>query len=175
MTVESLFTLNHYLGLATLVLVFVTLALIVDMVYVRKFESAVRRFGLHTALMVTLIAVVLTLVYSEYFGIIPCGLCWMERMALYPQLILIAGALYLKDALMPKYGIALSVFGGVVSLYHHYIQMGGSEFIKCPAAGADCAKRYLFEFDFLTFPLIATFLFAFLIALYVYILKTRSN
>ena len=78
---------------------------------------------------------------------------------------------------MQRYGIVLSAVGLVISLYHHYIQMGGSEFVKCPAAGvgADCAKRFFFEFGFITFPFMSAILFAFLIALYMYILKVRSH
>jgi disulfide bond formation protein DsbB len=94
-------------------------------------------------------------------------------MALYPQLILIGVGIYYKDAFMPRSGVALSVFGFVVSLYHHYIQMGGTEFIACPTSGADCAKRFMFEYGFMTFPLLSAILFAFLIVLYMYILRVR--
>jgi disulfide bond formation protein DsbB len=117
----------------------------------------------------------MTLIYSEVFGFIPCGLCWLERIFLYPQVILLGVALATKDKVVSKYGIALSIPGMLVSLYQHYLQMGGAEFITCPVigAGADCAERILFEFGFMTFPLMSAFLFAFLIALYLYILKTR--
>jgi disulfide bond formation protein DsbB len=98
-------------------------------------------------------------------------------MMLYPQVIILGTALYIKDKTYASvYGIILSVFGLIISLYHHYLQMGGSQVIKCPAAGveADCAKRFFFEFDFMTFPLMSGILFLFLIVLYTYILKTRS-
>lgn len=53
--------------------------------------------------------------------------------------------------------------------------MGGSSFIACPSSGGDCAKRFMFEFGFVTFPLLAAILFAFLVVWYTYILKTRTN
>jgi hypothetical protein len=55
--------------------------------------------------------------------------------------------------------------------------MGGIEFVKCPVAGvgADCAKRFMFEFGFITFPLLSGIAFLFLTILYIYILKTRER
>jgi disulfide bond formation protein DsbB len=90
---------------------------------------------------------------------------------------LLGAALYNKDKTIARYGIVLSVPGLIVGLYQHYLQMGGSELLACPTAGpgADCAKRILFEFGFMTFPLMSAALFAFLIILYLYILKTQNS
>lgn len=148
-----------------------TLFLVVDMKYRRILHAPIARFGLGVAFGASLIASLLTLVYSEVFGVIPCGLCWMERVMLYPQVLILGAALYYNDRSVVRSGIVLSVVGLVISLYHHYIQMGGSQFVKCPAAGAgaDCAKRFLFEFNFVTFPLLAAITFAFLLAVYWYL------
>lgn len=154
-----------------------TIVLLIDFKGKRILNSFVSLYGLVGAFLVVIGSSFLTLIYSEYFGIIPCGLCWIERIALYPQVILLGTAYYYKDKLMPRYGIVLSGVGLVVSLYHHYIQMGGSQFIKCPVAGAgaDCAKRFFFEFNFMTFPLMSAILFAFLIVLYLYMLKAQND
>lgn len=176
-TIETIQTLNHLLAWGGVVLMFATIALIIDLRTKRVFFRHIQRLGLHIAFKTALIASALTLIYSELFGVVPCGFCWMERVLLYPQVLILATALYLKDRLVARYGIVLSGAGLLLSLYHHYIQMGGSQFIKCPAAGAgaDCAKRFIFEFNFITFPLLAAIIFAFLIVLYVYILKTRQE
>jgi disulfide bond formation protein DsbB len=173
--IELMQQLNYILAIGAIALFFCTLLLIIDYKTKQYLTLYIERFGLHLAFLITSGSVFMTLLYSEYFGILPCGLCWMERVALYPQVALVAGAIYFKDTIMPKHGIVLSVFGLIVSLYHHYIQMGGSEFVKCPTSGADCTKRFLFEFDFVTFPLLAAVLFAFLIVLYLYILKTQAK
>ncbi len=176
-TIETIESLNYLLAVGGLVTILATLILIFDFRTKRTLQIFVQTWGLLVAFIGVLGSTILSLIYSEVFGFIPCGLCWLERIALYPQVLLLGVGLYFKDKLMPRYGIALSVFGLIVSLYHHYIQMGGSQFIKCPAtgAGADCAKRFFFEFDFMTFPLAVAIFFVFLIALYVYILKTRTN
>lgn len=174
--IETIQTLNYFLALAGIGGIFVTIVLLIDFKGKRIFNSFVLLYGLVGAFLVVIGSSFLTLIYSEYFGIVPCGLCWLERVALYPQVLLIATAIYSKDKTMPKYGIVLSGVGLVVSLYHHYIQMGGSQFIKCPVAGAgaDCAKRFFFEFNFMTFPLMSAILFAFLIVLYFYMLKAQK-
>lgn len=175
-TIEVIETVNYYIALSGVFAGIATLLLAIDLKRTQYVAVHIQKWGYTVALITTLCASVLTLIYSEIFGLVPCGLCWLERMALYPQVLLILVALRIKDAKMPVYGISLSIFGFVVSLYHHYVQMGGSEFIKCPASGGDCAKRFLFEFGFMTFPLLATILFAFLIVLYLYMLKlSRLN
>lgn len=174
--IETLQTMNHALAIFGIASGVVTLVLLADLLKKKFLARYIQTWGMLIALCTTAGASILTLVYSEVFGIIPCGLCWLERIFLYPQVFLIATALYYKDTVMPRYGIVLSVFGLIISLYHHYIQMGGSEFIKCPASGAsDCAKRYIFEFDFVTFPLLSAFLCVFLIVLYIYLLKTNKK
>lgn len=176
MSVEALAQLNNLLATAGFFAIGMTALLAVDLYKSRALTPYIQRWGLVIAFAVGAAATVLTLVYSELFGILPCGFCWLERMALYPQLLLIGGAVYFRDRLlMPRYGLILSIAGFLISIYHHYIQMGGSQFIACPTAGADCAKRFMFEYGFVTFPLLSAVLFAFLVVLYLYILKTSSS
>lgn len=172
--IETIQKLNYILALGGIVAIFVTIALAYDLKTKQRLSSLVKCYGLVVAFFASLGSSIMTLIYSEYFGITPCGLCWLERIALYPQVLMLGMAYYYKDKLIARYGIGLSVIGLVISLYHHYIQMGGSEFVRCPTSGGDCAKRFMFEFGFVTFPLLATILFAFLIVLYIYILKTRE-
>ncbi len=175
--IETIQNINYILALGGLLGIVLIPLIIFDLRTKKVLAPLIREWGIAFALLISFKSTVMTLVYSEYFGIVPCGLCWLERIALYPQVLLLAVALYYKDLLIARYGIALSIFGLVVSLYHHYIQMGGSQFIKCPAVGdgVDCAKRFFFEFDFMTFPLMSAILFTFLIVLYTYILKTRPT
>lgn len=175
--IETIQTTNYLLSFAGIALVIAAIVLVVDLYTSRTLAHLVRTYGLVLGFFVTLGGTSMTLVYSEVFGLIPCGLCWLQRIALFPQVLLLGTALYVKDALVARYGIVLSLSGLLIALYHHYLQMGGSEFIKCPAAGegAACTQRFFFEFGFMTFPLMSAFTFIFLIALYFYVLKVRSD
>lgn len=85
-------------------------------------------------------------------------------------------ALYKKDTKIADYLIGLSGIGALIALYQHYLQMGGSAFIPCPAVGPgiDCAQRFLFEFGYITFPLMSFSVFALMIAMLV-VVKSRPE
>ncbi len=111
----------------------------------------------------SLFASIMTLVYSDYLGIEPCPLCWWQRIFLYPQVILLGMAAWKCDAYVAEYSIVLSLFGAGVALYQHVLQILPGSGLPCPATGASCAQRFLFEFGYITYPLMAFTLFAFLI------------
>lgn len=169
--------LNYFVALGTILLQGATLALIV--LYIMKDERAERRVvavALPLSFLVSSFAVVMSLVYSEYFGVIPCGLCWLSRAFLYPQAVLFGIASWTKDAKIALYSLALSVIGLLISLYHHYLQMGGDSVLPCPASGAgDCAKRIIFEFGYITFPLIGATTFAFILVLMLFVMRANRR
>lgn len=156
--------LNFILALGTLTLQVAAALLLILILFKRDHPvvSFVGVYGVHIVFLITLSGVALTLLYSEVFGFLPCGLCWLQRVFLYPQAVIAGIALYKKDQRVADYLTGLSIFGLVVALYQHYLQIGGVELIDCPAVGAggDCAKRILFEFGYITFPLMSATLFA---------------
>jgi len=172
---ETIAILNTALAIGGVLVFLVSSILVVDLYTSRVFAKLIDLWGMVVALVFTVSSTVLTLVYSEVFGFVPCGLCWLQRVFLYPQVILLAMALVYKEKVAARYGLVLSILGFFVAIYQHYLQMGGAELVACPTSGGDCAKRFLFEFGFVTFPLLSAFLFVFLVALYMYILKTRGS
>lgn len=170
--------INFWLALGTIVLQAAAVILLFFYFaprYAPAFLSAfIAKNGIFISFLLALGAAGLTLLYSEVFGFIPCGLCWFERVFLYPQVILFGIALWRGGVSVAEYSIGLSIPGAIISLYHHYIQVGGTELLPCPAAGigADCAKRILFEFGYVTFPLMAFSAFVFLIVMMMYVRRS---
>ncbi|PIR82358.1 hypothetical protein COU20_02955 [Candidatus Kaiserbacteria bacterium CG10_big_fil_rev_8_21_14_0_10_59_10] len=169
MTVE---TLNFLLALGTVLLQAATIGLLAA--FFLRSRSAVaaevsriaRRFGAATGLTLVLLGSVLTLVYSELLGFPPCPLCWWQRVFLYPQTVIFALVRWTGERVVAIYSFALSTLGLGVALYHHALQTLPAGSLPCPADGTvSCAQRYVFEFGYVTFPLMAASLFAFLIAL----------
>ena len=115
---------------------------------------------------------VMTLVYSEIFGVIPCALCWFERVFMYGIVIISATALCsgreLEQRGIMKYILNFSILGAAVSLYHHILQMTATlgSHLPCPASGADCTKLTIFEFGHITFPWLAFLVFSTFIFIY---------
>lgn len=130
-------------------------------------------WGVWAGFLLTLASAVMSLVYSEIYGVIPCGLCWMQRVFIYSQVVVFGVSLFLKDMRAAWYSIWLSVFGAAVSLYHHYIQISDNGTLPCPASGGDCGKRFIYEFDYITFPFVAFSMLAFVIILMLLVLHRQ--
>jgi len=176
----SVVELNFWVALGAVLLQAGTIVLLIAYFLKAPFlypiKDLISRYGLTIGFLVSLAGIVMSLVYSEYYGIIPCGLCWLSRILLYPQAVLFGIALWKKDRGIADYSIALSFIGVVVSLYHHYLQMTGGHGLPCPAAGAvDCGKRFIFEFGYMTFPLIGFSTFAFLLVLMLYVRARKDS
>jgi disulfide bond formation protein DsbB len=176
--------LNYWVGVSTLgmqagalllLAVYLLRKRIPDLQEVGEF---VGKWGLWLGFILTLGAMVMSLYYSEVLGFAPCGLCWVMRVFTYSQVVLFAVALWKRDRSVADYSIALSIFGMIVGLYQHYLQMGGTDVLPCPATSniaSDCAQRILFEFGYITFPLVGVSLFAFLIIVMLFVRRmTRS-
>jgi len=171
--------LNFILALGTIIMQIGVVLLL--FLYFFKRDSPILtligKYGIHIVFLLSLGGVILSLTYSEIFGFVPCGLCWLQRVFLYPQLVLATVALVKKENRIADYLISLSVIGSVVALYQHYLQMGGTDIVGCPVVGvgADCAKRILFEFGYITFPLMSFTVFAFIIVCMVIVRKSARG
>lgn len=173
-------TLNFTFAVGGLGLAAVTAALFVDYFFYKGkyFGERVREAMWPIIAITTIGTVALTLLYSEYFKFVPCSMCWLQRIAIYPQALMVILAFKNSDTrLFPLYGIWLSVFGLVVAVYQYIYQLippaAREGFAPCLVDGsnADCAVKVINEFGFVTFPLLSAITFAFLIAIYLYMRK----
>ncbi len=167
--------LNYYLSLIILALAVLLIAWAVDLFIIRlkygpykelrTVYKKIAEYTLPLGFFASLFSAFLTLFYSEYLGYAPCALCWFQRVALYPMVILFFIAWMRKDFTVYRYILALSAVGFIVSLYHQYLQMGYDAFLPCAANAVfvDCAKPSFVEFGFVTFPFMALTLFSFFI------------
>jgi disulfide bond formation protein DsbB len=169
--------LNYYLSIATLVFAVILFAWAIDLFIIRlkygpykelrSIYKKIAKYTLPLGFFASLSAVFLTLFYSEYLGYAPCALCWFQRVAMYPLVLLFAVAWLRKDFTVYRYVMSLSIVGFVIALYHQYLQMGYDAFIPCAASAVfvDCAKPSFVEFGFVTFPFMSLTLFSFFILL----------
>lgn len=125
----------------------------------------------------TLLATVVSLIYSDFLGQEPCGLCWFQRVFLYSQLVLFTIAYIKNDIKVFTYTIWLSIVGAIIAAYHEYVQLGYSELIPCPVSSvsADCAKPLFLSYGFVTFPFSSLVLFLFLIFLAIVLKNKKAN
>lgn len=107
--------------------------------------------SLKLGVLIGVMAISGSLFYSNGVGFEPCYLCWWQRVAIYPILVLFAVALRNRDRSVFKYVLPFSVIGTVLALYHSYVQWGGSPLIPCDAT-ASCSKLYVYAFGYITIP-----------------------
>ncbi|MES2748962.1 MAG: disulfide bond formation protein B [Patescibacteria group bacterium] len=177
----DLFTLNFLVAIGGLGLLVATIVLVIDYIWNRStlYNGWVHIYVWPIMVVTTVGSVALSLVYSEYFGFVPCSLCWLQRIALYPQALMALMAVRAQERVFfPLYSIGLSMFGLLVAVYHYIYQMIPTEtkdgFMPCLADGsADCAAKIINQFGFVTFPFLSAVTFAFLIILYLHLRRVR--
>lgn len=175
--------LNHYMPILTLVgfILLVVIYLHHFHFHLTKKESRILNkisdLALPLGFLASLFATLISLIYSDYLDQAACGLCWFQRVFIYSQVVLFAIAYVKNDLKIFQYTFWLSMVGGIVALYHEYLQLGYSELIPCPAVASlvDCAKPTFLSFGFITFPFMSITLFLFLILLAIVVRYHRKE
>lgn len=138
-----------------------------------KFGMWVSVHGLTLMLIVALTATLGSLFFSDIALWSPCKDCWFQRIFMYPQVVLLAIALWKKDRHVSRYILALSIIGLVIAALHYNTQVqaalhpvldteGVNVLLKpCDASGVSCAKTEIkFTFGYITLPMMALTAFA---------------
>lgn len=92
-----------------------------------------------------LIAIVATagsLYFSEVMGLYPCELCWFQRIGMYPLVVVLVAASHENRLAVWRTALPLSVGGGIVSVYHSFIQLTPSA--ACSVGGCGTIQFELF-------------------------------
>lgn len=94
-----------------------------------------------------------SLLYSEYYGFEPCLLCWYQRIAMYPLVVILFVGWLKSDRSVVRYAVPTALIGSAISLWHlanQWLLTASS----CDV-GPSCAVRYVTEFGFVTIPFMA--------------------
>ncbi|WP_418280047.1 disulfide bond formation protein B [Halorubrum sp. DTA98] len=75
-----------------------------------------------TALVAT-VATAGSLYFSEVMGLVPCDLCWYQRILMYPLVVVAGVAAVERRASVWRTGLPLSLSGVVVAAYHSSVQL----------------------------------------------------
>lgn len=174
--------LNTYIPIGVLIAFILLVLIFVLYFYKRKTKKKSKilkllsSYSLLIGFLLTLFGTIMSLIYSDFLNIPPCGLCWFQRIFLYSQLVLFTVAYLKNDKKVFKYTLSLSVVGALFSAYHSYIQLGFDSSLPCPSTSgmADCAEPLFLSFGFVTFPFASLTVFLFLILLS-FIVKMKNN
>lgn len=105
---------------------------------------------------VSLAATLGSLFFSEVMGLPPCALCWYQRIAMYPIVVVSSVALIVRDRRAGRYLWPLVVPGLAVTVYHCLLYYGviPAEITPC-TTGVSCTERQLDWFGFISIPLLS--------------------
>ncbi|OAH55835.1 MULTISPECIES: disulfide oxidoreductase [Bacillaceae] len=139
--------------------------------------SFVQNYALYAAWVVAVIATLGSLYFSEIKEFVPCELCWIQRIFMYPLAIILGIAAFNNEMNMKKYVLPFSIIGGSISFYHYLVQkVPGFAEIKPCVQGVPCNIQYINWFGFVTIPFLALMAFT-LISIFMVLLymNTRKN
>lgn len=122
---------------------------------------------------VALIATAGSLYFSEVRGYIPCTLCWVQRIFMYPLVLVIGIAYVQKNVRIAATTLIFSVIGGCISIYHYGLQKLDFLADSAPSCGqVPCTGEYINWLGFITIPFLALIAFILLAGMSAYLLKT---
>ncbi|MBB6283863.1 disulfide formation protein C [Geobacillus subterraneus] len=131
---------------------------------------------LMAAWITSLVATLGSLYFSEVLGFIPCDLCWFQRIFMYPQVIILGIAIARKDFPAARYSLALSLVGGLISLYHYALQkipFFQDYAISC--GRVPCTGQYMNWLGFITIPFLALTAFTMIIFLSLAVMRRQRE
>ncbi len=97
-----------------------------------------------------------SLFFSEVMELPPCVLCWYQRIAMYPLVVIIAAGIVLGDAKWKWYALPLSLVGLGFAVYHNllYYHIIPESLAPC-MEGISCTSRQIEWLGFITIPLMS--------------------
>jgi disulfide bond formation protein DsbB len=101
-----------------------------------------------------------SLFFSEVMDVPVCPLCWYQRIALYPLVLILAIGLFPFDPGVARYGIVLAGAGWLVALYHVLLVAGIiPEDLQPCVSGIPCSETHIALLGLLNIPTLSLLTF----------------
>jgi disulfide bond formation protein DsbB len=124
---------------------------------------------------VAFIASLGSLFFSDVMGYPPCVLCWYQRIAMYPLVVILPWGLFPFNRLVLKMSIALPLFGWFIALYHNLLYYKILPEYHSPCVkGISCTSVQLQWLGFITIPLLSLIAFSLILIASYLVLKRPS-
>lgn len=103
---------------------------------------------------------------GEVMGYPPCLLCWYQRIAMFPLVLVLAAGLFPFDARVVRYALPLAVAGWLVAVYHLALVAGLIPESAQPCRqGVPCSDAPVILLGFVNIPLLSVLGFSFIIVM----------
>lgn len=109
-----------------------------------------------TAWLVAVVSTAGSLFFSEVMELVPCVLCWYQRIFIFPLAVVLLVGLHPLDLRVARYGLPLALLGLLFTLYHVLLFYGFiPENMQPCSQGVSCADATMVLFGFLPIPLLS--------------------
>src|SRR5687767_7941374 len=116
-----------------------------------------------------------SLFFSHVMGFAPCVLCWYQRIALFPLVLILPMGLFPLDAKAAKFALPLTVAGLLTAIYHNLLYVGLiPKSIQPCAQGVSCTENYFELFGFVSIPVLSLLALSAMTALLI-VVKRRND
>ena len=117
-----------------------------------------------------------SLFFSEVMGVPVCVLCWYQRIAMYPLVLILAIGLFPYDRRVVHYAAALTGVGWFIALFQLLLVAGIiPENIQPCVQGVPCSETHISVLGFLNIPALSLLTFTFIGILLFYAHKMESS
>lgn len=143
--------------------------------WAQRFLLFVKKNGLLIAAITATLAMSGSLFFSEVAKYTPCLLCWFQRIAMFPQVLLLWIAKKRNDANIVWYSVPLAAIGALIAAYHYLLQSIPRAIAKTGFCDLDnpCTARFIYE-SYLTIAMMALTAFVIIIVALVMHYKYRK-
>ncbi len=125
----------------------------------------VRPNALSMAFLVALLATLGSLYFSEVAHFDPCRLCWYQRIAMYPLVVILGIAAVRRDTGIRVYGMALAAIGAALATYHVALEWIPALDTGACGLGPSCSVIWFRVFGFVSLPTLALIAFLSILSL----------
>lgn len=170
----SFLTLITGIGLVLLIIYLIIIHLAKKKKLIQITNHLAHKNGGKIILLVSLVATMGSLFFSEIAGYNPCTLCWYQRIMMYP-LVIISAAMIIRKTKDYLYAIApMALIGLGISGYHYYIQFLPAV-LSCIAGGVNCAAKEFLTYGYITIPMMALTAFAAILTVSLIMIFSKKN
>lgn len=112
------------------------------------------------AWLITTLAALGSLFFSEVMEFAPCSLCWYQRIFMYPLVIVLGVGLFPVDRGAVRFGLPLAIGGWLTAAYHTLLYEGVIPESASPCQmGVSCKEEYIEVLGFLSIPALSLLAF----------------
>ncbi len=117
-----------------------------------------------------------SLFFSEVMDIPVCVLCWYQRIAMYPLVLVLAIGLFPFDPRVVRYAVALAGLGWLIAFYQVLLVAGViPESAQPYVQGIPCSETHISLLGFLSIPTLSLLVFTLIGILLFYAHKMESS